>query len=127
MAKGKNRNRNTSRPYTGKRDYYTITNIPSPDRVLLPNKIDYTEVEDARRYSPTPRRPVSIPKSITGSPAPYNYKSLDPIRVAFEQPEKVLLCVRRKMRKEVLHALKLTRRKGKGGSYRRTPLSDIHC
>lgn len=123
MAKGKNRNR---RPTVRKRDFNTITNSR---RVLLsdyPTVSDYTEVDDARRYhppTPSPRQPVSV----HGTPSKYHYSSLDPIRVAFEQPEKVLVCVRRKSRKEVLHALRLTGKKGRGGSHRRTPLSDIHC
>ena len=122
MAKGKNRNRRTTRSVRKRDIYDSITNR----RLLsdLPTVSDYTEVDDARRYRPTPS--PRLPVSVHGTPSKYNVASLDPIRVAFEQPEKVLVCVRRKSRKEVLHALRLTGRKGRGGRHRRTPLSDIH-
>lgn len=124
MAKGKNKNRNRRSDTVKQRDFSRITNKRS---VLLPTytaQTDFTDVDDGRRYNPTnTRRP---PKSVTGASSAYNYKSLTPLRVAFQQPEKVIVCIRRKIRKEVLHALKLTRKNG-GGARKRTPLSDIHC
>lgn len=46
--------------------------------------------------------------------------------VAFDAPKSVMVCVRRKQRKEVLHA---TRKAGKRGQKapRRSVFSDIHC
>lgn len=49
-------------------------------------------------------------------------------RLMFNTPARVALCVRRKMRREVLHALKLTRKSGKGGGRRhRNAWSQIKC
>lgn len=47
-------------------------------------------------------------------------------RLQFHIPNMVAICVRRKVRREVLHALDKTRR-GKGGSRRRNPYSGIQC
>lgn len=46
--------------------------------------------------------------------------------VAFEQPHNTLVCIRRSRRKEILHALKKTGRKGQKRP-RRSAFSDIHC
>lgn len=51
-----------------------------------------------------------------------------PAAVRFVNPRNVIVCVRRKMRKEVLHALKKTGgRGGKNRRPRRNSLSNIHC
>lgn len=51
-----------------------------------------------------------------------------PHRVQFQTPNKIAVCVRRKQRREVLHALRLTRRVGKGGAKRRRNLwTGVHC
>ena len=50
-----------------------------------------------------------------------------PARVQFAVPKKVAICIRRKARREVLHALKLTK-KGKGGGARKRNLwSNVKC
>lgn len=99
-------------------------------------------VEDRREFHPDgPSRPARsfkrsqhrliVPEHI---PQPYNqtrspgfdyYYSI-PNTIGFEAPRTVLVCVRRRRRKEVLHALKKT---GKAGqkSPRRSAYSDIKC
>lgn len=47
-------------------------------------------------------------------------------RLSFADPTRVAICVRRKTRREVLHALKLTR-KGAGSSKRLTSYSGVSC
>lgn len=47
-------------------------------------------------------------------------------RVMFNQPQRVMICVRRNQRREVLHALKKTGR-GSGGAGRRNFWSQISC
>lgn len=48
--------------------------------------------------------------------------------VRFAVPGYVAICIRRKMRREVLHAFKLTRKSGKGGGKRRrNAYSGIRC
>lgn len=51
-----------------------------------------------------------------------------PVGVSFAIPNRVAICVRRKIRREVLHALSLTRLAGLGGARRRrNAYSGIHC
>lgn len=47
--------------------------------------------------------------------------------VRFAIPSHVGICVRRKVRREVLHALKRTNKRGTGGPRRRNPYSGIKC
>lgn len=49
-----------------------------------------------------------------------------PIGIGFDEPDKVIVCVRRQRRKEVLHALNKT---GKSGQKRprRSEYSDVRC
>nr|QJB21673.1 MAG: hypothetical protein [Microvirus sp.] len=49
-----------------------------------------------------------------------------PQHVSFDTPEKVLVCVRRTRRKEVLHALRKTGKAGQKAP-RRSAFSEIHC
>jgi len=91
-----------------------------------------SEVEDRRTYHPD--GPVRSPRDVRGlrvstSAAPRPPKdpwAATPSRVAFSVPQEVLVCVRRKQRKEVLHALNKT---GKSGQKRphRNYFSDIQC
>lgn len=47
-------------------------------------------------------------------------------RVAFSSPQNVFVCIRRKIRKEVLHALKKAGKRGQKAP-RRSAYSDIQC
>lgn len=49
-----------------------------------------------------------------------------PSAIGFDVPKRVSICVRRKERREVLHAKKLTRKGSRGGK-RRNFWSNIHC
>lgn len=137
MSKSKSRNHSNKR-----RDIPRIANatalpfeMPSP---RLSPMAYLSEIEDRRRYDPSggtsPARSVSRPQHTLVLPQPKNPDRLGnrvrnsqlPSGVAFQSPEKVLVCIRRKMRKEVLHALK---KAGKTGQKRprRSYYSDIHC
>lgn len=49
-------------------------------------------------------------------------------KIAFARPDRIWVCVRRKIRREVLHALDLTKRRGSGGGRKRfTEESFISC
>jgi len=101
--------------------------------------------EDRRRYDPEGRerslrrfdgqRPrVSIARNPKVRPTRINHRrerlpgvwSQLPAGVRFENPEQVLVCARRKIRREVLHAL---RKSGKRGQKRPriTWKSKVHC
>lgn len=76
----------------------------------------------ARSFNKAVHRLVMSPK-VSGPRTPGKL----PLGVHFEAPKKVLICVRRERRREVLHALKKT---GKGSSRkfkRRNFYSDVRC
>lgn len=109
----------------------------SPPTLDAPSHL-IRDVEDRRRYHPL--ADYSPPLTYRGSPARVQAKQrfsrphkmagfitpTVPKRVAFKSPKKVLVCVRREQRKEVLFALRKTK-KGSGGSRRLTPFSEISC
>jgi len=108
--------------------------LPTPlsKSISLPRS-DFREFEDRRTFHPerSSRRPRSFSGTakLTISHAVNNKESYnfpDSQRVAFATPEKVLICVRRKIREQVLHALRKT---GKAGQKkpRRTPYSEVTC
>lgn len=146
MAKSKNRKKNTSR-----RDVVTshsITNRRLPRSVLsLVSPVPYlsplTHIEDRRLWHPegryAPARSFSRSRHrltiVSGSSRSHvsrrsrglpSLSSLPAHRIGFEQPERVLICVRRKMRREVLHALRKTGRVGQRRP-RRNWYSSISC
>lgn len=88
------------------------------------------EIEDRRTFHPeqaqraarsfsSPRHKLTIPKKHLG-----NIKL--PSAIGFKDPDRVLICVRRKQRREVLFAKK-KHRKGAGGKKRRNWYSTIQC
>jgi len=105
-------------------------------RPLLPS-LQLNLLEDRRRYYPDDfRPPAAVYRSATQPVARPSYSKRPGVKysfrptqtkavVAFRAPEAVAVCVRRKMRKEVLHA------KGKAGGKVRKPkfnsLSKYRC
>lgn len=89
-----------------------------------------TEIEDLRQKfvtTPIPRRIDS--KHIRLAPRPIHRDNFDHIQPApflgFENPLMVVRCIRKKARKQVLHAFKKT---GKGGQKKpRRKQSEIRC
>lgn len=141
MARKKNKNR-------GERDDTYIANPPvarptaPPDDYARPYRPRFTEIEDRRHFHPERDAPF---KSTTGAPARLRTRDFNktvlreiakralsrsihrraqqpsplngPLRI-FNEPGRVLVCVRRQRRKEVLHSLKKT---GSGGRRNRKP------
>lgn len=109
-----------------KRDTTAIANAPR-SRALLHSVInfplrrpflDLLAVADARRFDPTHRRPGFQLKTISGTPARATVPSrsfLTPT-IAFRAPDRVVVCVRRQRRREVLFA---KRRLGAGARLRK--------
>lgn len=97
--------------------------------------------QDRRVYSPSPyatRTKGGIPTRLIAKPlaprlqAPQQRLSYRPVfptpLVAFASPKAVPLCVRRGVRKEVLHALGVAGKRGLGrGGVRRGPSSNVSC
>lgn len=97
-------------------------------------------IEDRRTFYPEPHRPArslrraadatvtvrSVPSKAPTKVRPRADLFFAPEAFAFKSPRHVLICIRRKMRREVLHAL---RKAGKGGMRhpRRNAWSDVHC
>lgn len=138
------------------RDLSTIANDPlrgllrpvQPIRpVVITRPLDLRVIEDRRTFHPDPIRPalnvrsqvhrLVAPKvgarSARKSPSrksSFSYSKPQAIfnrkAVMFQEPKKVLVCVRRKQRAEVLHA---TKRTGKGGQRkpRYNRFSDVRC
>lgn len=95
-----------------------------------PNQLNL--FEDRRLFDPDPIPPARsfhTPRHRLVLPAPLQKPSVRgalPHALGFQAPNKVLICVRRKIRREVLHAYKRTR-KGASSSRRRNYYSSISC
>lgn len=110
------------------------TAVASPRLVVRPvvrlSPVTLPLIEDRRRYNPT--KTVAPPASIRKDQARVTLKSprarilQTNTPLGFSVPEKVALCVRRAVRKEVLHAKKVA---GKSGlkKPRRNFWSKIKC
>lgn len=124
MAKGKNRNRSKPRD---------LSNLVSTRRVrvapIVQNPVvALTEIEDRRSY----RGPV---RSISGAKyslvAHQPKKQLNrprmkvPYQVAFSNPRSLMVCLRRSIRKRVIHAIGKAGRGNRRG--RRNAYSNIRC
>lgn len=147
MARKKHKSRNKNRAYQErkkvKRDDSYITSsrlFRTPQehkrlkilRSALPADLTF---DDRRFYNPdpSPRRLDGRRATFALSYAPRPLRPSDPLTdpLKWVDPRRVMRCVRRKMRKEVLHALHI---RGGSGSIRKTKLpnrrdqySDIHC
>lgn len=122
---------------TPQRDVYTPIAKPRLLAAYHLKPLDLRPFEDRRLYTPTR---VNWPKRIVRSavlPARLVERARDPRRVLvnsslsrlgmeFHAPKRVLICVRRKQRREVLHALNKTR-KGAGAAKHRNQWSDVKC
>lgn len=108
---------------------------PLPPRLVSPVAFDLRPYDDRRLFHPAPfTRPavslgrradtkLSIPSNPLRSVQRLNAQLSH--QIGFDKPRKVLICVRRAIRKEVMHAM------GKGGSKvrkpRRNQFSDVRC
>lgn len=94
--------------------------------------VDLSVFEDRRTFYPSTERVGRPALSFTNRAAsrvvlksksrPFRFPDVFGFRV----PNVVAICVRRKIRREVMHALDLTR-KGAGGSKRRNEWSGVKC
>lgn len=100
---------------------------PSPTKIL---KNTLRDIEDRRTWHPQadkrPARSITrsqhklvIPKSSGSRPLPK--------RVQFDAPKQVLICIRRKRRKEVLFAKKKTGKGSRARRHRHNYFSEVIC
>lgn len=100
---------------------------PSPEKML---KNTLREIEDRRTWHPQgAQRPA---RSVTRSQHKLVLPKKDssprlPSRVAFDAPKQVLVCIRRKMRKEVLFAKRKTWKGSRARRHRHTYFSEVTC
>lgn len=134
MAKGKSKGgRDNSSP---------IANGTLSRPTVTPSSVHLIEVQDRRTYHPeaAARPPLSTSgtrtrlKAVSPLPKPKTQKAYRapvlrtvPHQIGFRAPESVLVCVRRKIRKEVLHALRKTGFGKRHRRPRRTRHSNIRC
>lgn len=131
-----------------RRDTFVIAKRSLPVNSHLPRSVltdprqlnlPFTEIEDRRTYYPGKIRPAASiskpryrvvakdrPLKSSNYRSPFKLSSGTRAVLAFANPKRVLVCVRRKIRKEVLHAFKIA---GSGGlkRSRRSQFSSISC
>lgn len=113
--------------------------------VLAPLSVPLTEIEDRRTFHPLGRfRPprlvngvaaqvglVNRGKPSVASPSLSKFnrslRSQTKALVAFQEPDRVVMCLRRKQRREVLHAKGIAGSKMRFRAPRRTPFSEVSC
>lgn len=89
----------------------------------------FDEIEDRRTFHPDDQ--FRQPLNLAAAPADFR-RSSSPARTfqsdhaRFDHPKSVLLCVRRKQRREVIFA-KRKRKKGAGAKRRRNYFSNVRC
>lgn len=126
------RRSSTNASSTGERDFTTQTQ--SLAQLLRPvaSPADYTAIEDRRTYHPLEYfRPARTTNGGNAGPVrvtPQKSKSNPFLANTLSFPnENVLICVRRKTRKEVLFAKKKTGRGSSRGRKRKNWYSNIGC
>lgn len=100
-----------------------------PLRPVL-SEIEFTASlpDDLRTWVPEPR--LRRPQTFSGTiPVTTHSRKATPFGYTqhFAAPQSVVMCVRRKQRREVIHALNLTGKGAKARSRRRTSWSDVKC
>lgn len=134
------RSRSKSNHYNrpqGRRDLNTLSSLRSliarlhPLPPMLVSRTPLRTIDDRRTFHPSPfTRPAVSAGRRADTKLVVPSQSLRDVQrlnhtVQFKEPRKVLICVRRKIRKEVIHA------KGVGGSRVRKPkrnqFSDVKC
>lgn len=122
MARSRNNNGSNRTPV---RDTFVVIRSPVPSALSL--------LEDRRRFDPlgelsAPRAFFKRPRLVVRNAnlrQKFDKFSV-PSAVGFDVPKNVAICVRRKERREVIHAKRLTRRGGHGAK-RRNWWSDVRC
>lgn len=99
-----------------------LQSTPQPPRIN--RNVKYPS--DARRFT-FDKFAATAPLTRTPKrPAPDRYGKAIRDQLRYTYPDQTAVCLRRKQRREVLHALRRTR-KGAGGKKRRSYRSNIHC
>lgn len=92
---------------SSRRDDLSITNRRLP---LYPVTNYLNETEDRRRFNPT-GRPVGY-TGVTVGDSPNDQRKQTKARIRFRHPERLLICVKRSIRREVMFAKRKAGRSG---------------
>jgi len=124
MAKGKSGRKGTREP---------LDSLPIRVRSWAPPTALLTEIDDHRTYtkSPATRPALTLTGAVAGIQAitpkrGTRSRTRVPYQIAFTAPKETLVCVRRSRRRQVLHALKKTGKRGQRRR-RRSQWSNIKC
>lgn len=136
MAKSK-----STPSHSGRRDVFNsnpvanrdpLSSLLLPRPTLSPLRLDVLALEDRRQWHPerqlrpftaAPRQSAQlVTRQRPQNVQPSQTKAL----IAFRAPERVAVCVRRSIRKEVLHALRITGKRGQGRPHKNFA-SSISC
>lgn len=114
----------------GKRDHSAIANPRLSSPVFRLRPVDLSVFEDRRRWAPGPRILFAFPRSALRLQIPAVKAAARPVRaltykVGFAAPRRVVLCLRRKVRREVMIAM--GNGGGRGTPKRRNAWSDVQC
>lgn len=127
MAKNRSKKLRNIKQYR-QRDLPTIARPLLPKiliKPILPKSSVLSQVEDRRRFTPTT---APILRTVKGKVAAFKPQFPFGVRgpVVFELPKQAVVCLRRKMRRQVLFAKRKTRR-GSGSRRRRNSTSRYKC
>lgn len=131
----RNNNRNRQNYNYGGRETYEFSKQRLPlQKNIFKRSVPISDFEDRRHFHPEgPQRPAqtfrgiparfkvkvqirskdNIPKLVESSYYSTGYEDV-PHQMSFRNPDRVLVCARRQIRKEVLHALGISGRRGIG-------------
>lgn len=135
MARHRKRNLTSPRqrdilktPIASRRLLPDLIKVRTQRQLLLDNSRLFGN--DNRTYHPRYRKTSRPVRTVTGLVASTSYpknKPLRTVRPQFAVPDRVVACVRRGVRKEVLHALKKTRAGSRSKNRRYTEASKTKC
>lgn len=125
MAKGKNRNGSKSRVVSPNPQRYRQVRIAP---IVQAPVVALTEIEDRRSHRGPPRSISGANYSLVAHQPRKNLarpRTKVPYQIAFSNPRQLMVCLRRNIRKRVIHAI------GKAGRGNRKPrrnaYSNIRC
>ena len=127
MARSKTSNSSRHRDLSYPRSLAALVTVPvrpSPLLVFTPRPVEVRQYGDRRLWQPD--RALRPPHAMRPGASRVVASSTTPWGLRFSQPDLVSICARRKIRREVLHALKRTRQ-GAGARKRLNFWSKIKC
>lgn len=130
------RRRNEPPPRRVRRRLTDFNLRPERDRNTIPRtqvlfRPEWSQIDDARTWRPDERSIGRPAVTVGGSIAPVRTNKARtaavPHRLQYESPFRVITCLRRKLRREVIFAVGHGGRKGRKKDHRRNERSNVEC